>query len=95
MLTAAGSDLGIIGGFFEPKSLEAVLSELAKLMVQTGNQFRFFEEKTPVDYQMWLEYLTAQADWSEFFFGHKIDRSNIAEIQALIDEITARGGLPT
>jgi hypothetical protein len=92
MLTAAGSDLGIIGPFFELKSLDAVLSELAKVMMQAGAQSRFFEEKTLNDYRMMLDYLTAQADWADHFWGAKTDRTQIGEIQAMVTEIAARGG---
>jgi hypothetical protein len=52
---------------------------------------RHAEERDLDDYRMSINYLTAQADWSEHFFGHKIDRSMIAEIQALIGEHGARG----
>jgi hypothetical protein len=90
MLTAAGSDLGIVGPFFELKSLDAVLSELAKIMMQAGAQFRFFEEKTLLDYQMMLSYLKAQADWADHFWGAKTDRTQIDEIQAMVTEIAAR-----
>jgi hypothetical protein len=31
--------------------------------------------------------LTTQADWSDRFFGTKMDRGKIVEIQAMVDEI--------
>jgi hypothetical protein len=70
-----------------------VLSELAKTVMQAGAQARHAEERSLDDYRMSIDYLRTQADWSEHFFGPKIDRSKIAEIQALIDEIENRGGL--
>ncbi len=39
---------------------------------------------------MSLDYLTTQADWSDHFFGTRMDRSMIAEIQAMVDEIERR-----
>jgi hypothetical protein len=93
MLQAKGSNKIIVGPFFEPASLDAVLSELAKTIMQSGAQARHAKERNLDDYRMSIDYLTAQADWSEHFFGHKMDRSKIAEIQALIDEIERRRGL--
>jgi hypothetical protein len=55
---------------------------------------RHAEERNITDYRMSLDYLTAQADWSDHFFGTKMDRSQIAVIQAMIEEIDRRGGLP-
>jgi hypothetical protein len=86
MLMAKGSDVANVGPFFELSSFEAVLSELAKIMMQAGAQFRFFGEKDKnlTDYHIMIDYLKIQADWSERFFGHKMDRSAIASIQAMI-----------
>jgi hypothetical protein len=93
LLQSKGSNLINVGPFFEAASLDAVLSELAKTVMQAGAQARYAEERSLDDYRMSIGYLTTQADWSEHFFGHKMDRSKIAEIQALIDEIESRGGL--
>lgn len=90
MLTTAGSDLGIVGPFFELKSRDAVLSELAKIMMQAGAQFRFFEDRSLLDYQMMLSYLKVQADWADHFWRAKTDRTQIEEIQAMITGIAAR-----
>jgi hypothetical protein len=43
---------------------------------------------------MSLDYLSTQADWSDHFFGTKMDRSQIGIIQAMVEEIDRRGGLP-
>lgn len=94
MLQAKGSNLVIVGGFFEPASLDAVLSELAKTIMQTGSQARHVEERDITDYRMSLDYLSTQADWSDHFFGTKMDRSQIVVIQAMVEEIDRRGGLP-
>jgi hypothetical protein len=40
-----------------------------------------------------LEYLTAQADWADHLWETKTDRTQIDEIQAMVNEIAARGGL--
>jgi hypothetical protein len=45
MLQAKGSELVIVGPFFEPASLDAVLSELAKTIMQAGAQARHAEER--------------------------------------------------
>jgi hypothetical protein len=90
MLMTKGSNLANVGPFFELASLDAVLSELAKLMMQAGGQFRFFEEKTLTDYRVMIEYLTMQADWADHFFGHKTDRAPIKEIQTMVENIGRR-----
>jgi hypothetical protein len=72
-------------------SLDAVLSELAKLMMQAGAQFRFFDEKTLTDYHVMIDYLTTQADWADHFFGHKTDRTQIEEVKAMVTDIGQRG----
>jgi hypothetical protein len=91
MLQSKGSNLVNVGPFFEPASLDAVLSELAKTVMQAGAQARHADERSLDDYRMSIDYLTAQADWSERFFGHKLDRSKISEIQNIIEEIERRG----
>jgi len=93
MLQAKGSDLVIVGPFFEPSSLDAVLSELAKTIMQTGSQTRHAKERDITDYRMSLDYMTMQADWSDHFFGTKVDRSKIAEIQNMVDERERRRSL--
>jgi hypothetical protein len=90
MLQAKGSNKVNVGPFFEPASLDAVLSELAKTIMQAGSQARHAKERDIADYRMSLDYLTTQADWSDRFFGTKMDRSMIAEIQAMVDEIERR-----
>ena len=92
MLQAKGSNLTIVGPFFEPASLDAMLSELAKTIMQAGSQARHANERDIADYRISLDYLTTQADWSNHFFGTKIDRGKIAEIQAMVDEIERRRG---
>src|SRR5450432_2651862 len=69
MLQAKGSDKVIVGPFFELASLDAVLSELAKTIMQAGAQTRHAEKLTLDDYRLSLDYLTTQADWSDHFFG--------------------------
>jgi hypothetical protein len=93
MLQARESNKVIVGPFFEPSSLEAVLSELAKTIQQAGAQTRHAGKDTLEDYRMSLDYMTAQADWSDRFFGSMVDRARLAEIQSIIDEIERRGGL--
>jgi hypothetical protein len=93
MLQAKGSNKTIVGPFFEPASLDAVLSELAKTIMQAGSQARHAKERDIADYRMSLDYLSTQADWSDHFFGTTMDRSQIAVIQAMVDEIDRRGGL--
>jgi hypothetical protein len=93
MLQAKGSDKVIVGPFFEPASLDAVLSELAKTIMQAGAQTRHVEKLSLEDYRMSLDYLTTQADWSDHFFGSVVDRSRLAEIRNIIEEIERRGGL--
>jgi soluble cytochrome b562 len=92
MLQAKGSNLTIVGPFFEPASLDAVLSEFAKTIMQAGSQARHAKERDIADYRISLDYLTTQADWSDRFFGTKMDRGKIAEIQAAVDEIERRRG---
>jgi hypothetical protein len=93
MLQTKGSDKVIVGPFFEPASLDAVLSELAKTIMQAGAQTRHADKLSLEDYRMSLDYLMAQGDWSDRFFGTKVDRSKIAEIRSIIEEIERRGGL--
>jgi hypothetical protein len=45
------------------------------------------------DYRLSLDYLTTQGDWSDRFFGSKVDRARIAEIRNIIEEIERRRGL--
>jgi hypothetical protein len=94
MLQAKGSDLVIVGPFFEPVSLEAVLSELAKTIMQAGSQTRHAEERDITDYRLSIDYLIMQADWSDHFFGTKTDRSKIDFIRRTVDEMERRGGIP-
>lgn len=94
MLQAKGSNLAHVGPFFEPASLDAVLSELAKTIMQAGAQTRYAEERDILDYRMSIDYLTMQAEWSDHFFGTTMDRSKIAEIKEMVDEIERRGGVP-
>jgi hypothetical protein len=92
MLQAKGSDKVIVGPFFEPASLDAVLSELAKTIMQAGAQTRHSGKETLEDYRMSLDYMTTQADWSDRFFGSIVDRARLAEIRSSIEEIERRGG---
>lgn len=93
MLQAKGSNMVIVGPFFEPASLDAVLSELAKTIMQAGAQTRHADKQTLDDYRMSLDYLATQGDWAHHFFGSTIDRSRIAEIRNIIEEIERRGRL--
>jgi hypothetical protein len=79
MLQSKGSNKVIVGPFFEPAFLDAVLSELAKTIMQAGSQARHAKERDIADYRMALDYLTTQADWADHFFGTRMDRSMIAE----------------
>jgi hypothetical protein len=76
MLQAKGSNLVIIGAFFEPASLDAVLSELAKTIMQAGSQAGHAEERNITDYRMSLDYLSTQADWSDHFLGFNAARQS-------------------
>jgi hypothetical protein len=60
------------------------------LLSQAGSQARHAKERDIADYRMSLDYLTTQADWADHFFGTRMDRSMIAEIQAMVDEIELR-----
>lgn len=93
MLQAKGSDKVLVGPFFEPATLDAVLSELAKTFMQAGAQTRHTAKLSLEDYRMSLDYLTTQADWSDHFFGSVVDRSKLVEIRNIIEEIERRGGL--
>jgi hypothetical protein len=42
------------------------------------------------DYRISLDYLTTQADWSDHFFGTRMDRGKVAETQAMVDEMERR-----
>jgi hypothetical protein len=94
MLQAKGSNLVIVGPFFEESSLDAVLSELAKTIMQAGAQTRYPEERSIEDYRLSIDYLTMQADWSDHFWGTTTDRSQIEIIRRSVDEIERRGGVP-
>lgn len=94
MLQAKGSNLVNVGPFFEPASLDAVLSELAKTILQAGSQARHAEERDIADYRISIDYLTVQADWSDHFFGTKMDRSGIEQILLMVNEMERRGGVP-
>jgi hypothetical protein len=93
MLKAKGFDKVIVGPFFEPASLDAVLSELAKTIMQAGAQTRHADKLSLEDYRISLDYLTTQADWSDHFFESIVDRSKLAEIRSIIEAIERRGGL--
>ncbi len=92
MLQTKGSDKVIVGPFFEAVSLDAVLSELAKAIMQAGAQTRHSGKETLEDYRMSIDYMRAQADWSDRFFGSMVDRERLAEIRSIIEEIERRGG---
>ena len=94
MLQAKGSNLVIVGPFFEPASLDAVLSELAKTIMQAGAQARHAKEGDISDYRLSIDYLTMQADWSDRFFGTKMDRSKIDFIRQTVDQMERREGIP-
>lgn len=94
MLQSKGSNLVNVGPFFEASSMDAVLSELAKTMMQAGAQARHVDKDRLDDYRISVDYLTAQADWSDRFLGSKLDRSRIGEIHAIIEQLERRGGLP-
>jgi hypothetical protein len=71
MLQATGSDKAIVGPFFEPASLDAVLSELAKTIMQAGAQTRHAEKLTLDDYRLSLDYLTTQGELVRSFLRFK------------------------
>jgi hypothetical protein len=93
MLQAKGSNLVIVGPFFEPASLDAVLSELAKAIMQAGGQARHAEECDIADYRLWIDYLIMQANWLDRFFSTKTGRSQIEFIRQTVDEMERRGGV--
>jgi hypothetical protein len=90
-LQAKGSNLTIVGPFFERASLDTVLSELAKTIMQTGSQACHAKERDIADYRISLDYFTAQADWSDHFFGTEMDRGKIAEMQAMATKSRGAG----
>lgn len=90
MLQSKGSNLVNVGPFFDETSLDAVISELAKTMMQAGAQANHFDSTNIEDHRASVNYLIAQADWSDYFFGTKFDRSKIVEVENMISEIEKR-----
>lgn len=95
MMQKKGSDLVNVGPFFAQASLDAVLFELAKTIMQAGSLAIQAEERSIAEYRMSVEFMTLRADWSERFLpGASTDRDKIAFIKETVDEIERRGGLP-
>jgi len=58
------------GPFFEEKSLDATLSELAKSAVQVGETFeKFFDHESKVDFSTKLAFLESVQAWLIRYFG--------------------------
>ncbi len=77
----------ICGPFFESSSLEAVLSETARLAIQAGDVFtRFFPFNTIPAIEMKLNFMKSRANWLDEFYDKKFDRSDIDEMRALLAE---------
>lgn len=92
MLMARPSNMINVGPFFSESSLDAVLAELAKVLVHAGSHMRTVEERTLEDFQMLLDYLKTQADWADVNFRTPMDRSQIAVIEAMVQKIRRMGG---
>jgi hypothetical protein len=85
--TADPKDLAHIGPFFSLKPLEAVLSELAKHLVQAAGGFtKFFSKVARSDYEVQLEFMDLQGKWFEKFYGRSNEAmaKQIAELRALM-----------
>jgi hypothetical protein len=75
------------GPFFEPKSLEACWSELAKTAIQLGGHYQRFFRLISKDVAIAKgEFLEIQNKWTQRFFGKMlIPSEQIAEIRALAE----------
>lgn len=84
MLTQPGGGAHC-GPFFEVTALEAVLSELAKIIVQATTAYtRFFEIKTKEDGLMKVAYVETSGRWFQRFFGSTYADEQVAELRALL-----------
>ena len=77
------------GPFFEPQSLDACWSELAKTAIQIGGHFQEFFDLTSKEAVIAkLEYLELQNKWLERFFGKvPFDLAKIAELRASAERL--------
>lgn len=90
MMISRPGNLVTVGPFFSEPMLGPVLYELAKVLVHAGSHIRL-EERSIADYRLRLAFMDTQADWSDKFFRTKMDRSQIAEMRAVVDELERKG----
>ncbi len=83
MLTPIAGGDAHCGPFFEFTALKAVLSEMAKLAIQAGNQFAlFFPKNTNATRGISLDFMEKQGKWCERFYNRPYDPKPIDDIRA-------------
>ncbi|GLH79770.1 hypothetical protein SSBR45G_46790 [Bradyrhizobium sp. SSBR45G] len=91
LLMAKPSNLVNVGPFFSVDSLDAVLEELAKIMVLAGSHMRLIEERSLDDYRLLLDYLRTQAEWCEVNFRKPMDLDQIVMIEEMVAYLEQHG----
>lgn len=85
MLTPVSGGDAHCGPFFELTAMSAVLSELAKHLVQAAEVFHvFFDPRNRADCEMKIGFMEARGLWLEKFFGQPFDRRPVEEMRALL-----------
>jgi len=91
MLTPVAGGNAHCGPFFEHTAMSAVLSELAKHLVQAAEVFHlFFDPRNRADCETKVSFLEARGLWLEKFFGHPFDRRKVEELRAHLSKVHAQ-----
>jgi hypothetical protein len=81
------------GPFIDKAQFEAVLSELARLALQTGSAFaQFFNATCVKTIESKIDWLEASSNWFEHFYHHSYDSTELEEMKQMLRALQEHAG---